>query len=713
MSRIDALIAAMSLEEKIGQLCMVSAGLTPLGPVLGPEALEQVASGRAGSVLNLWGVERTGEVRRRAAEGSRLGIPLLIGFDVLHGHRTIFPIPLGEAAAFDPALWEATAAAAAEEAAAEDVDLTFAPMIDVSRDPRWGRIAESPGEDPWVAAQMAVAKVRGFQGGGGQYAAQRVAATAKHLAAYGASVAGRDYAGVDISERTLHEVYLAPFEAAVRAGVAAIMPAFISLAGTPMTAHRTLLRDVVRGRWGFDGVIVSDYLAVAELVTHGVAADAAEAAAAALLAGVDIDMVSSTYADGLPVAVERGLVKISDIDEAVRRVLTLKQRLGLIEGRRTPLPARDSASAGSARRGLAREAARRSIVLLKNEGDVLPIAASTARIAVVGPLADAPQHMLGPWAGAGTAKGTVTILEGLRAALPGCDIRYAAGSALRGNDAPALAEVRTACRDVDLIVACLGEAADMSGEAASRARPALPAPQQALAEALLALGPPVILLLSSGRPLMVADLAERAHAVAATWFLGSEAGHAIADVLSGRSEPAGRLPVTWPRDVGQVPIYFGEWPTGRPPDATVHYSSKFIDLPPGPLYPFGHGLSYTRFEHANLRLRAAELGPRDTLVAEVDVHNAGERTGEATLFLFVHDVVASAARPLLELKAMTKVRLGPGGSATAVLSVPVGQLAFLDARLAPMLEPGRFDVYVGPTADLGTALKASFELRPA
>jgi beta-glucosidase len=713
MSRIDALIAAMSLEEKIGQLCMVSADLTPLGPVLGPDALNRMASGAAGSVLSLWGVERTLEARRRAMEGSRLGIPLLIGFDVLHGHRTIFPIPLGETAAFDPSLWEATARAAAEEAAAEDVDLTFAPMVDVSRDLRWGRIAESPGEDPWIASRAAVAKVRGFQGDLAEYDPQRVAATAKHLAAYGASVAGRDYAGVDISERTLHEVYLAPFEAAVRAGVAAIMPAFISLAGTPMTAHRRLLRDVVRGQWGFDGVIVSDYLAVAELITHGIAADAAEAAAAALLAGVDIDMVSPVYANGLPVALERGLVQVPDIDASVRRVLALKERLGLFEGRRARAPHAKAATSDAATRALARDTARRSIVLLKNDDGVLPLAAAARRIALVGPLADAAQQMLGPWAGAGTAKGTVTIFDGMRAALPGCDIRHAPGAPLHGTDAPDFSEVRTACRGVDLIVACLGEAADMSGEAASRARPALPVPQQALADALLALGPPVVLLLSSGRPLIVTRLVERAQAVLATWFLGSEAGNAIADVLSGRADPVGRLPVTWPRDVGQAPIYFAEWPTGRPPDATVHYSSKFIDLPPGPLYPFGHGLSYTRFEQSNLRLRSHVLAPRDTLVAEVDVHNAGERAGEQTLFLFVHDVVASAARPLLELKAMTKLRLAPGERATAVLSVSAAELAFLDAHLQRVLEPGRFDVCVGPTADPATALKASFELRAA
>jgi beta-glucosidase len=709
MRRIDALLAAMTLEEKVGQLTMVSADLTPLGPVLGPPALADIAAGRAGSVLSLWGVERTREVQRVAVKQSRLGIPLLIGFDVLHGHRTIFPIPLAEAASFDAQLWEATARAAALEAAAEGVAITFAPMLDVSRDPRWGRIAESPGEDPWVCARMASAKVRGFQQHGASFPASSVAATAKHLAAYGASVAGRDYAGVDISQRSFHTVYLAPFKPAVDAGVAAIMPAFVNLAGVPMTANRELLRDHLRGRWGFDGVIISDYLAVSELITQGVAADPAEAAALALAAGVDIDMVGSTYARGLPVALERGLVEMELIDAAVRRVLRLKERLGLFEQPDRTLPA-DTDAALRGRRELAREAARRSMVLLKNADGLLPLPSTIGRIALVGPLADAPGHMLGPWAGAGTAKGTVSILQGLRAALPGCDVRYAPGVDIRASDVEGIAAARSACRDADVVVLCVGEAADMAGEAASRAQPGLPGRQPDLAEAVLALGKPVVVVLTSGRPLMISPLVERAGAVLATWFLGSEAGNAIADILTGRSAPTGRLPVTWPLDIGQVPIYFAAWPTGRPPDPDTHYSSKYIDLPFEPLFAFGHGLSYTRFSYSNLRLRERALTRDGELVAEIDVSNDGPRDGEDTVFLFVHDVVASAARPLLELKAMAKVRLAPGERHSVSLSVPVEALTFLDARLNEVLEPGEFEVYVGPNASARALLKATFQV---
>jgi beta-glucosidase len=711
MSRIDALLGAMSLEEKIGQLTMVSADLTPLGPVLGPAALSEIASGRAGSVLSVWG-ERAHEAQRVAAEDSRLGIPLLVGFDVLHGHRTIFPIPLAETAAFDPALWEATAREAAIEAASEGVDLTFAPMLDVSRDPRWGRIAESPGEDPWLCAQMAAAKVRGYQGSSATLASDRVAATAKHLAAYGASIAGRDYAAVDISERSLHEVYLAPFKTAVEAGVAAIMPAFVSLAGVPMTSNRSLLRGWVRERWGFEGVIVSDYLAVAELVTHGVAEDLAQAAALALRAGVDIDMVGGAYIKGLPLALERGLVDIAMIDEAVRRVLALKERLGLFQKPRPRSSLQQAdATAAAKRRELARDAARRSIVLLKNDAALLPLPAAVRNIALIGPLTDAPAQMLGPWAGAGTAKGTVTILQGLRSALPQCDIRFAPGVEIEGGDLQSIAAARSICRGADAIILCLGEAADMAGEAASRAQPALPGHQRELAEAILALGKPVVVVLTSGRPLMVTALIERASAVVATWFLGSEAGNAIADVLTGRCNPCGRLPVTWPLDVGQVPIFFGAGSTGRPPDPNTRYTSKYIDLPVEPLFAFGHGLSYTRFSHANLRLRGYELSAGDELIAEVDVSNDGDREGEETVFLFTRDLVASVARPLLELKAMAKVHLAPAERRTVTLSVPVDALSYPGAGLSPVLEPGELEVQVGPSAARETSLKTSFRIR--
>ncbi|MBX6324236.1 MAG: beta-glucosidase, partial [Rhodospirillaceae bacterium] len=424
---MDRLVAAMTLEEKIGQLTMLSADLAVTGPRVSADYMEEIRAGRCGSLLNLWGAEATRAVQRAAVEETRLGVPLLFGFDVVHGHRTIFPVPLGEAAAFDPELWRRTARAAAAEAAADGVDLVFAPMLDVARDPRWGRMVEGPGEDPLVGARLAAAKVRGFQGED-LAAADSVAATAKHFVAYGAVTAGRDYASVEISGRALHEVYLPPFAAAVAADAAAVMPGFVDLAGVPASADAPLLRGLLRGRWGFAGVLISDYNAIAELMAHGVAGDLAEAAALALKAGVDIDMVAQAYRRGLPEALARGLVAEGEIDAAVRRVLALKARLGLFEDPYRRGAAGLDPAARAAHRALAREAARRAIVLLCNRGGILPLKPETRRLAVLGPLADAPVDMLGPWAGAaGPGGGGVTFLEGLRAALPGTEIRHAAG----------------------------------------------------------------------------------------------------------------------------------------------------------------------------------------------------------------------------------------------------------------------------------------------
>ena len=698
MNRIDKLMTAMTLEEKIGQLSMVSAGYAVTGPVLAGDATEGVRSGRIGNLLNLWGAERVRAIQKIAVEKTRLGIPLLVGFDVLHGHRTIFPIPLAEAALFDPPLWERTAREAAIEAARDGIAMTFAPMLDVARDPRWGRIAEGSGEDPWVGARFAEAKVRGFQGFN-MAAADALAATAKHFCAYSAALAGLDYASADVSERSLFEVYLPPFAAAVAAGCAAIMPAFNDVAGVPMTAHIALLRDWLRDEQGFEGVIVSDYNAIAELLRHGVAADLAEAAAAALNAGVDIDMMSDAYHRGLPAALQRGLVTLDQIDASVIRVLTLKQRLGLFDD-----PYRRGSAAGAdrreteARRGLARDVARRAIVVLTNH-DVLPLAPELRRIALIGPLADAGAEMRGPWSSVGDAGESVTIRKALTAALPNAEIVFASGVGIEDDDDSGIAAALAICRGAELVLLCLGEAAAMSGEAASRANPGLPGRQTALAQAVLDLGRPVIALLSSGRPLMIPMLAEKAQAVVATWFLGVEAGNAIADVLTGGFNPTGRLPITWPRDVGQVPIFYAARPSGRPADPADQYTSRYLDMPTEPLFRFGHGLSYSRFTLTNLRASPITFKLGDEIAVAVDVTNDGSLAGEETVFLFVRDVVASVARPLLELKAIGKIALKPAESGTVNLAFPASALCFPGADLRPCLEPGDFHLSVGPSAD--------------
>lgn len=703
---IERLLAAMTLEEKLGQLNMINA----LDPPDGRETMErQIASGAIGSVLNVHGREKTDALQALALQ-SHLRIPLIFGFDVLHGHYTITPIPLGEACAFDPKLWEETARMSAEETARAGINLTFAPMLDVCRDPRWGRIAECPGEDALVARRYAEAKVRGFQGTD-LGAAGAVAGTAKHLGAYGAVAAGRDYDSVDVSERLLAEVYLPPFQAAVQAGVAAIMPSFNDVAGIPMSAHGGILNDLLRGRWGFDGMIVSDYNAIAELMVHGVAGDHAQAAALALKAGVDIDMQGQSYVRGLPEALKRGEVTIADIDRAVRRVLALKERLGLFDDpyRRAAQPPLTSMELGRYD-ALAREAAQRSIVLLQNKDAALPLPPDPGRIALLGPLADAPLDMFGPWFAAAPMQ-SVTVARGLRAALPGCDITQIEGVSIEGDDESGIPAAVAAARAAQTIVIALGETKEISGEAHSRGRIDLPGRQRALAEAIFALGKPVIVILSHGRPLALPWLFERADAVLATWFLGSQAGHAIADVLTGACNPSGRLSVTWPYDVGQIPIHFARRPTGRPGHPEAYFSARHLDLPVEPQFHFGHGLSYTRFAVTSLVAAPAEISAGDTVTVEAEVTNEGDVAGEETLFLFVRDPVASIARPLLELKGFAKAVLAPGARTTVQFVLTPDDLSFLDANLQPRIEPGMFEVFVGPSADRTRLLAASIRYR--
>ncbi|MDP9009301.1 MAG: glycoside hydrolase family 3 C-terminal domain-containing protein, partial [Pseudomonadota bacterium] len=653
MSRVESLIGRMTLTEKLGQLTMTACGQAVTGPTIAGDSTEAIKSGAIGNLLNLVGVENVHEMQRLAVKESRLGIPLLIGYDVIHGHRILFPIPLGEASSFEPESWALSARESAKEAAADGLTMTFAPMLDVARDPRWGRSAEGPGEDPFVASCIAEAKVRGFQGAGLSHA-DSLAAVAKHYLAYGCVTAGRDYAPADISERTLHEVHVGPFAAAVSAGVAAIMPAFTDLNGVPMTANKALLRDWLRGRLGFDGLIISDYNAIAELIRHGIAADLVEAAVLSLKAGVDIDMMSDAYRRGLPVALKRGTISVAEIDESVRRVLILKERLGLFDDPYRRGKTRETAAALTKRRGLARTLATRSIVMLKNDGGTLPIARSVRRVALLGPLADASAEMRGVWWGAAGPEGHVTVLDGLRAALPAAQILHAEGVAIESADLSGVRPGLDHCAAADAIILCLGEAAVMSGEASSRAYLGLPGSQRRLAEAVFEQAQrsstPVIVILFSGRPLIVPWLIEKANAVLAAWFPGSEAGNALADIITGRQSPSGRTPVTWPRAMGQVPIFFSERPSGRPFDSNDRFTSKYLDVTNEPLFPFGFGLTYGRFELSNLRLSSGAIGINDMLTVQVDVTNRGAREAQETVFLFTHDKLASVSRPKLELK---------------------------------------------------------------
>jgi beta-glucosidase len=713
MRRIESLIGEMTLSEKLGQLTMTACGFAVTGPTIAGDSTEAISAGTIGSLLNLVGADHIRQMQDLAVKHSRLKIPLLIALDVIHGLRTVFPIPLAEAAMFDPEGWERTAREAALEAAADGIALTFAPMLDVARDPRWGRIAEGPGEDPLLASEIARAKVRGFQGSELSQAGT-LAACAKHYCGYGAVTAGRDYASAEISERTLQEVHLPAFRAAIEAGVASVMPAFTDLAGIPMTAHRALLRERLRGHYGFEGVIISDYNAIGELLRHGVAADLTEAATLAIKAGVDIDMMSNAYRSGLPVALERGWVRMDEIDEAVRRVLRLKERLGLFDDpyRRGSVP--EGIAAIGDRRRLARQIAARSVVLLQNVRATLPLPGSIRRLCVAGPLADAAAEMGGCWCVAARADAHVSVLQGLRDALPQTEISHAPGVAINGDDRSQIESALEQCENAEAIVLCVGEAANMSGEAASRSDLDLPGLQRGFAQAVLESasthGIPVIVVLFSGRPLIVPWLFERADAILAAWFLGAEAGHAIADLLTGAQSPSARTPVSWPRSMGQVPLFFAQRPSGRPANANDHYTSKYLDAPNEPLIHFGHGLTYGQLRYSNLRVAPQRARESDTLEVEVDLVNTGARAAQETVFLFTHDKLSCVSRPLLELKGFGRIHLQPGESGTMRLKLPAAQLGFLGTNLAHVFEPGEVEILVGPSAERARLLAHTVSL---
>ncbi len=709
MTDIDALIAAMTIEEKAGQLNMLAWGLALTGSTGAGDATADVRAGRVGSLINLVGAADVERLQRVAVEETRLKIPLFFGFDVIHGHRTMFPLPIAEACAFDPELWARTARAAAIEATEDGQDLTFSPMIDVARDPRWGRTCEGAGEDPWVAARLGEAKTRGYQGPALD-AADSIAGCAKHFCGYGAVLAGREYAPSEMSEQTLRDVYLPPFEAAVRAGVAAIMPALNALNGVPMTANAPLLQDWLRDRLGFAGVVISDYGAVRELMNHGVAGDEAEAAALAIKAGCDIDMMGYTYVGHLAGAITRGLCTVADVDRCVRRVLAFKERLGLFAD---PYR-RCRAGTRSSFRPLAREAAVRSVVLLTNGGGVVPLMPGRQRIAVLGPLADAPREMVGSWAAKADPAASVSVLAGLRAAYPDAILDHHAGVSIEGGGTEGIAAAVAAAGHADAVVLCVGEGAVLNGEATSRSDLDLPGWQRRLAEAVLDTGTPVIAIVFCGRPPVVPWLAERARALICAGVLGSEAGHALADVISGAVAPRGRLAMSWPRRMGQIPIFAGAAPNGRPFNPDDHYTSKYLDCSNQPLFAFGHGLATTGFELGDPRAEPAVIAPGRRLAVTISVANTGGRSGEATLFLFLRDPVASVVRPALELRGVGKITLEAGRSGTVGFELTTADMAFAGADGA-VLEPGAIEILVGPSAETATlrSVRIRVEAAPA
>ncbi|MCG3120456.1 MAG: Beta-hexosaminidase [bacterium] len=704
--KVDSLLALMTLEEKLGQLNQ----LAGLGEgKLADERRQLVKKGLIGSFLNITGAETTRKVQQLAVEESRLRIPLIFGLDVIHGFRTTFPIPLAEACTWDPAAVEQAARVAATEAAAAGIHWTFAPMVDIARDPRWGRIAEGSGEDPYLGSRMAAARVRGFQGNDLRNAAS-ILACAKHFAAYGGAEAGRDYNTVDFSERTLREIYLPPFKAAVDAGVGSLMSSFNEIGGIPSTANHWLLTELLRHEWGFTGFVVSDWTSIAELIPHGIAAARAEAGKLALEAGVDMDMEARIYEkDLLALAREKKISGVT-IDQAVRRVLQAKFRLGLFDHPyRGCDPAREkSVILNKTHVDFARQVAQKSIVLLKNEKNLLPLSKTIKTIAVLGPLADDKAAPLGPWAGLGRPEDVVTVLQGLRNKIgPSAKILYAQGCGLEDSARAGFAEAKRLAQQADAVILVVGEEASMSGEAASRSDLDLPGVQEDFVQTIAAIGKPTVMVLMNGRPLTISRAAERVPAILETWFLGIQHGNAVADILFGEVNPSGKLPVTFPRAVGQIPIYYNHKNTGRPMTADK-FTSKYLDIPNTPLYPFGYGLSYTKFDYSNLQFRASTIKMHDSLRVAVTVKNSGKIKGDEIVQLYVQDEFGSVTRPVKELKDFRRLTLAAGEAKTVEFVLKPAQLAFYNREMKFIAEPGSFKVFVGTNSvDL---LEARFEI---
>jgi beta-glucosidase len=726
-ARADALLKKMTLEEKVGQLVQRAGGRSKaLNSRLDATELERVRAGQVGSYLHVAGAEPLGKLQKVAIEESRLGVPLLFAMDVVHGYRTVFPVPLAIGATWAPEAQERAARVAAEEATAAGLHWTFAPMIDIARDPRWGRIVEGAGEDPYLGSRMAVAAVNGFQGGNSLRPGSLMA-TAKHFGAYGAAIGGRDYNTADVSERSLQEVYLPPFYAAARAGSGSFMVAFNDIAGVPTTSNRELLRGQLRERWGWQGLMVSDWGSIGELLNHGVAADRAAAGVLALDASVDMDMVGGVYADDLKDAIARDPARLKLLDEAVLRILRVKEQLGLFDDpmRYHDVQREKAALLSAEHRESARVVARQSLVLLENEGKLLPLDTAKLRsIAVIGALATDGLSALGSWRAQGKAEDVVTILQGIQAAAPkSLKVAYAPGADPRKpDDVSGYDAAVKAARAADATILVIGEDFDLSGEARSRSDLELPANQLELARRVFAAtrpankpAKPVIVVLANGRPLAMQWLSDAAPAILETWMLGVEGGHAVADALFGKYSPAGRLPAAFPRVTGAVPGYYSANATGRPADPDLAKDTvRYHDLPITPLYPFGHGLSYSEFVYSDLTQSTNTVAPGERVDIAITVENTGTMASDEVVQLYVRDPVASIARPVLELRGFKRIDLAPGARKRVTFSLTPEQLAFWSpqtsnpqanspqsTRSGWLIEAGRIDLWVGASsADL-------------
>ncbi|WP_221566786.1 beta-glucosidase BglX [Alkalihalobacillus sp. TS-13] len=702
--QLTSLVNKMTLDEKIAQLIQLAApfykGASNEGQITGPMAemgITKDVVNNSGSVLGASGAEMTRKIQQTHLEENRLGIPLLFMSDIIHGYKTIFPVPLAIGCSWDLELAENSAKIAAKEAAVSGVHVTFSPMVDLVRDPRWGRVMESTGEDPYLNSEFARAFVRGYQGEDLTSDNHRVAACVKHFAAYGAPEGGRDYNTVDMSERQLREYYLPAYKAALDEGCEMVMTAFNILDGIPATGNKKLMRDLLREEWSFDGVVISDWGAVKELIPHGIAADEKEAALKALTAGVDIEMMTPCYVDHLKELVEENVLSESLIDEAVLRILELKQKLGLFDNpyRGTDEELEKEIVFSSSHRQAAHELATKSAVLLKNEG-VLPLK-KEQKVALIGPFAE-NNDLLGPWSWIGSREDAVTLSDGIKTKLDSQNLSIAKGSEVEAVSQDQIDEALQAAKDADVIVLALGEDSGMSGEAGCRADIRLPQAQLDLIQALKELKQPIVAVLFNGRPLDLHGVADQADAVLEAWYPGSEAGSAVADLLYGDANPSGRLTMSFPYSVGQVPVYYNSYNTGRPkgaPDAQVRYVSQYLDIPNEPLFPFGYGLSYTTFSYSDATLSNDVLKADETLKLTVDVTNNGDVSGEEVVQLYVRDVSGEVVRPMKELKGFKKISLAPGETAQVTFTLSEKQLRYYHSDLRFESDPGDFVAYIG------------------
>jgi beta-glucosidase len=729
--KIDSLLRVMTLEEKIGQLNLPSAGQFTTGQAQNSDIAKKIEQGKVGGLFNIKGVAAIREMQKIAVERSRLKIPLLFGMDVIHGYESVFPIPLGLSCTWDVQAIEKSARVAAHEASADGINWTFSPMVDLSRDPRWGRISEGNGEDPFLASEIARAMVRGYQGND-LSAPNTILSCPKHFALYGASESGRDYNTVDMSRQRMYNEYLPPYKAAVEAGAGSMMASFNEVDGIPATANKWLLTDVLRNEWGFNGFVVSDYTGVSEMVTHGIG-DLKEVSARAVAAGLDMDMVSEGLLTTLKQSVEERKITEAQITQACRRILEAKFKLGLFDDpyRYCSEQRAKNEVYTSENRTIARQISAQSFVLLRNEGNVLPLK-KQGTIALIGPLANSAVNMAGTWSVAARHAESVPLLEGLQKAVgPQARVLYAKGSNLdtdpvleanatmfgkslnRDNrtEAALREEALRVARQSDVIVAALGESAEMSGESSSRVNIEIPQTQKDLLKLLLATGKPVVLVLFTGRPLVLKWENENVPAILNVWFGGSEAGDAIADVLFGDVNPSGKLTTTFPQHVGQIPIYYAHKSTGRPLTGKwfTKFQSNYLDVSNEPVYPFGYGLSYTTFAYGDIKLSAPQMTAQETLTASIEVTNTGNRDGGEVVQLYIRDVVGSITRPVKELRGFEKIFLKAGESKTVQFTISANTLSFYDADLKWVAEPGEFEIQIGTNSQ--SVISSGFVLK--